>query len=46
MILDGLLDAVHPGTFVAIARNRDGRAVAFQRFVAAGGCRDVAASCC
>jgi lysylphosphatidylglycerol synthetase-like protein (DUF2156 family) len=35
MILDHVLDGTHPGTFIALARDRDGRVVAFQRYATA-----------
>ena len=41
MILDHVLDGTHPGTFIAFARNREGRVVAFQRYATADGGRDL-----
>jgi lysylphosphatidylglycerol synthetase-like protein (DUF2156 family) len=42
MILDGLLDdEPHPGTLIAVAFDRDGRAVAFHRFSTADGGREI-----
>jgi lysylphosphatidylglycerol synthetase-like protein (DUF2156 family) len=41
MILDHVLDAVHPGTYVVFARDHTGRAVAFQRFASADGGREL-----
>ena len=41
MILDHVLDGTHPGTFIALARDRDGRAVAFQRYASADGGREL-----
>ncbi|MBV9293755.1 MAG: DUF2156 domain-containing protein [Frankiales bacterium] len=41
MILDHVLDGTHPGTFIALARDRDGQVVAFQRYATADGGRDL-----
>jgi lysylphosphatidylglycerol synthetase-like protein (DUF2156 family) len=41
MILDHPLTGVHPGTFIAIARDRDGKAVGFQRFASADAGREL-----
>jgi len=41
MILDHVLDGTHPGTFIAFARDRSGRAVAFQRYATADGGREL-----
>jgi lysylphosphatidylglycerol synthetase-like protein (DUF2156 family) len=41
MILDHVLDGTHPGTFIAFARDRDGRVVAFQRYASADGGREL-----
>jgi lysylphosphatidylglycerol synthetase-like protein (DUF2156 family) len=41
MILDHPLTGVHPGTFIAIARDRDGNAVGFQRFASADAGREL-----
>jgi lysylphosphatidylglycerol synthetase-like protein (DUF2156 family) len=41
MILDHVLDGTHPGTFIAFARDRDGRIVAFQRYASADGGREL-----
>jgi lysylphosphatidylglycerol synthetase-like protein (DUF2156 family) len=41
MILDHVLDGTHPGTFIAVARDRDGKVVAFQRYATADGGRDL-----
>ena len=41
MILDHVLDGTHPGTFIALARDRDGRVVAFQRYATADGGREL-----
>ncbi|HEX4655217.1 MAG TPA: phosphatidylglycerol lysyltransferase domain-containing protein, partial [Mycobacteriales bacterium] len=41
MILDHVLDGTHPGTFIAFARDRDGRVVAFQRYATADGGREL-----
>jgi lysylphosphatidylglycerol synthetase-like protein (DUF2156 family) len=41
MALDHLLDGVHRGTFVALARDRSGRVVAFQRYAGADGGREL-----
>jgi lysylphosphatidylglycerol synthetase-like protein (DUF2156 family) len=41
MILDHVLDGTHPGTFIALARDRDGRVVAFQRYASADGGREL-----
>lgn len=41
MILDHVLDGTHPGTFIAFARDREGRAVAFQRYATADGGREL-----
>lgn len=41
MILDHVLDGTHPGVFVAIARGRDGRTVAFHRYASADGGREL-----
>lgn len=41
MILDGVLEGIHPGTFIAFARDRDGRVVAFQRYASADGGREL-----
>jgi len=41
MILDHVLDGTHPGTFIALARDRSGRAVAFQRYATADGGREL-----
>ena len=41
MILDHPLTGVHPGTFIAVARDRDGRAVGFQRFASADAGREL-----
>jgi lysylphosphatidylglycerol synthetase-like protein (DUF2156 family) len=41
MILDHVLDGTHPGTFIAFARDRAGRVVAFQRYATADGGREL-----
>ena len=41
LILDHLLDGTHPGIIVAVARDGQGRAVAFQRFATANGGREI-----
>jgi len=41
MILDHVLDGTHPGTFIAFARDRGGRVVAFQRYATADGGREL-----
>ncbi len=41
MILDGLLDNQHAGTLIAVAFNRDGKVVAFQRFATADRGREI-----
>jgi lysylphosphatidylglycerol synthetase-like protein (DUF2156 family) len=41
MILDHVLDGTHPGMFIAFARDRDGRVVAFQRYATADGGREL-----
>ena len=41
MILDHVLDGTHPGTFIALARDRDGTVVAFQRYATADGGREL-----
>lgn len=41
MILDHVLDGTHPGTFIAFARDKSGRAVAFQRYATADGGREL-----
>jgi lysylphosphatidylglycerol synthetase-like protein (DUF2156 family) len=41
MILDGLLTGRHPGTFVAVARSKDGSVVAFQRYASSNGGREL-----
>lgn len=41
MILDHVLDGTHPGTFIAYARDANGRVVAFQRYATADGGRDL-----
>jgi lysylphosphatidylglycerol synthetase-like protein (DUF2156 family) len=41
MILDHLLDGTHPGMLVVIARDRDGRAVGFQRYGTANHSREL-----
>jgi lysylphosphatidylglycerol synthetase-like protein (DUF2156 family) len=41
MILDRVLDGTHPGTFIALARDRDHRVVAFQRYATADGGREL-----
>lgn len=41
MILDHVLDGTHPGMFIALARGRDGRAVAFQRYASADSGREL-----
>jgi len=41
MILDHVLDGTHPGTFIALARDKDGRVVAFQRYATADGGREL-----
>lgn len=41
MILDRVLDGTHPGTFIALARDRAGRIVAFQRYATADGGREL-----
>jgi lysylphosphatidylglycerol synthetase-like protein (DUF2156 family) len=41
MILDHVLDGTHPGTFIALARDRSGHAVAFQRYASADGGREL-----
>jgi lysylphosphatidylglycerol synthetase-like protein (DUF2156 family) len=41
MILDHVLEGVHPGTFVALARDHDGTVVAFQRYATADGGREL-----
>ena len=41
MILDHVLDGTHPGTFIAFARDREGRVVAFQRYATADGGREL-----
>jgi lysylphosphatidylglycerol synthetase-like protein (DUF2156 family) len=41
MILDHVLDGTHPGTFIALARNRDGKVVAFQRYATADAGREL-----
>jgi lysylphosphatidylglycerol synthetase-like protein (DUF2156 family) len=41
MILDHPLTGVHPGTFIAVARDRDGKAVGFQRFASADAGREL-----
>jgi lysylphosphatidylglycerol synthetase-like protein (DUF2156 family) len=41
MILDRPLTRTHPGTFVAIARDRSGEAVAVQRYASADGGREL-----
>jgi lysylphosphatidylglycerol synthetase-like protein (DUF2156 family) len=41
MILDRVLDGTHPGTFIALARDREGRVVAFQRYATADGGREL-----
>ncbi len=41
MILDHVLDGTHPGMLIAIARDRSGRAVAFQRYATADGGREL-----
>jgi lysylphosphatidylglycerol synthetase-like protein (DUF2156 family) len=41
MILDHPLSGVHPGTFIAVARDREGQPVAFQRFASADGGREL-----
>src|SRR3954447_19232486 len=35
MILDASLHGTHPGTFLAVARSRDGEVIAFQRYASA-----------
>ena len=41
MILDGVLEGKHPGTFIALARDCDGQIVAFQRYASADGGREL-----
>jgi lysylphosphatidylglycerol synthetase-like protein (DUF2156 family) len=41
MILDHVLDGTHPGMLVAVARDRGGRAIAFQRYATADGGREL-----
>ncbi|MDQ1697642.1 MAG: hypothetical protein QOJ03_2995 [Frankiaceae bacterium] len=41
MILDHVLDGTHPGTFIALARDRTGRVVAFQRYATADAGREL-----
>jgi lysylphosphatidylglycerol synthetase-like protein (DUF2156 family) len=41
MILDHVLDGTHPGMFIALARDRDGKVVAFQRYATADGGREL-----
>ena len=41
MILDHVLDGTHPGMLIAIARDRDGRAIAFHRYASAAGGREL-----
>jgi lysylphosphatidylglycerol synthetase-like protein (DUF2156 family) len=41
MILDHVLDGTHPGTFVALARDRAGAVVAFQRYATADAGREL-----
>jgi len=41
MILDHVLDGTHPGTFIALARDRAGEVVAFQRYASADAGRDL-----
>jgi lysylphosphatidylglycerol synthetase-like protein (DUF2156 family) len=41
MGLDHLLEPVHRGTFIALARDRSGRVVAFQRYAGADGGREL-----
>jgi lysylphosphatidylglycerol synthetase-like protein (DUF2156 family) len=41
MILDHVLDGTHPGMLVAVARDRDGHAIAFQRYATADGGREL-----
>jgi lysylphosphatidylglycerol synthetase-like protein (DUF2156 family) len=41
MILDHPLTGVHPGTYIAVARDREGRAVGFQRFASADAGREL-----
>jgi lysylphosphatidylglycerol synthetase-like protein (DUF2156 family) len=41
MILDHVLDGTHPGTFIALARDREGKVVAFQRYATADGGREL-----
>ena len=41
MILDHVLDGTHPGTFIALARDRDGKVVAFQRYATSDGGREL-----
>lgn len=41
MILDHVLDGTHPGTFIALARDRSGEVVAFQRYATADGGREL-----
>jgi lysylphosphatidylglycerol synthetase-like protein (DUF2156 family) len=41
MILDHVLDGTHPGTFIALARDRSGQVVAFQRYATADSGREL-----
>ena len=41
MILDGLLDGGHPGTLIALARDRSGTVVAFHRYATANRGREL-----
>ena len=41
MILDGLLDGVHPGMLIAVARDRTGTVVAFHRYATANHGREL-----
>src|SRR4051812_23407163 len=41
MILDHVLEGTHPGTFIAYARDRSGRVVAFQRYATADGGKEL-----
>jgi lysylphosphatidylglycerol synthetase-like protein (DUF2156 family) len=41
MILDALLEAKHPGTKIAVAFDRDGKVVGFQRFATADRGREI-----
>jgi lysylphosphatidylglycerol synthetase-like protein (DUF2156 family) len=41
MILDRVLEGAHPGTSIALARDRSGQVVAFQRYASADGGREL-----